>query len=114
MRRTLPLAAAASIGAALLLALAPTGAAGRLTMRYCEPPDLAGAYTAATPNVECETALAVVHGITRRRCWNREQCDVRGFVCIAYWSGSFTRPFSYAHHGICVARRQRRIEFDLS
>ena len=85
-----------------------------MTMRYWQPPDVAGAYTAATSNVGCGTASAVVNGITTHRCWHREQCDVRGFVCIAYWSGSFSMPFSYTHHGICVARRQRRIEFDLS
>lgn len=100
--------------AALPLATAQGADRTPMAMRYCQPPDLAGAYIAATPNVGCGIASAAVSGITTRRCWHREQCDIRGFVCIAYWSGSFSRPFSFTHHGICVARRQRRIEFDLS
>ena len=114
MRRTLVATTVAVVAAAFLAATVSTASARPLAMRYCQPPDLAGAYTAATPNVRCSTALAVSNGITRRSCWNTNQCDIRGFVCIAYWSGSFNKPFSFSHHGICVARGRRRIEFDLS
>jgi hypothetical protein len=108
------LVTACAVIATAVLAAAPLATARPLTMRYCQRPDLAGAYIQATPNVNCGTALAVPQAVTRRGCWNTNQCDVRGFVCVAYWSGSFRRPFSFTHHGICVASGQRRIEFDLS
>jgi hypothetical protein len=82
-------------------------------LRYCQQPQGPGGFVAATPNVPCGTAMFVESRITRPRCWSTEQCDVGAFVCISYWAGSFSRPFSFAHHGICVAHRRRRIEFDL-
>jgi hypothetical protein len=97
----------------LLTLPSPTSAASGVTVRYCQRPQGPGAYVAATPNVACGIALAVARQITKQRCWQTEQCDIDGFVCISYWSGSFRRPFSYSHHGICPAPRGRRIEFDL-
>jgi hypothetical protein len=36
------------------------------------------------------------------------------FVCVSYYSEfGFSKPFQDSHHGLCVARHARRIEFDL-
>lgn len=85
----------------------------RITLRYCQAPEGPGAYVAATRNVPCATAMAVAARITNRSCWAGEQCDIRRFVCISYWDGQFTQPFSFTHHAICTAPRGKRIEFDL-
>jgi hypothetical protein len=95
------------------VALASPAMATDITLRYCEGPVGPGAYVAATDNVPCQTAISVSNRITSRRCWSGQQCDIRGFVCISYYHGNITRPFSYNHHGICTAPGGRRIEFDL-
>jgi hypothetical protein len=82
-------------------------------LRYCEPPVGPGAYVAATPNVRCDIAVSVVDRIHKPGCWHETQCGIRGFQCISYYNRSFSRPFSYSHHGVCVASHKRRIEFDL-
>ena len=87
-------------------------AAKPLTLRYCEKPTGPGTFVAATSNVVCRTAFSVVNRIPSRRCWGTSQCDLRPFVCISYWNGSFTQPFSFSRHGICTALGLRRIEFD--
>jgi hypothetical protein len=84
-----------------------------ITMRYCQRPHGPGAYISASDNVRCATAFSVEKGILGRSCWRTERCGSRGFACRSYWNGSFDHPFSYSHHGICVAPRGRRIEFDL-
>ena len=106
---------AATITAVVVIAaaVASPAAATHITLRYCEAPVGPGAYVAATRNVSCTTAMSVVARITSRKCWGGQQCDIRGFVCISYWNGRFTRPFRFTHHGICTALGGRRIEFDL-
>ncbi len=77
---------------------------------YCERPDNAGAFPAASPGVPCGTARGVVRTL-RSTCWNRNRCVVDGFRCIAEWDGRFDRPFFFTHHALCNSG-WRWIEWD--
>jgi hypothetical protein len=99
---------------AVAMVLSGSAQASHLRLRYCQRFTNSSAYTAATPNVSCATAKAVVHRITDRSCWPNQQCDVGRFACVSYYSEfGLSKPFLDSHHGICVASHARRIEFDL-
>ena len=103
---------ACPIGFAVLLAVgaAFASAATAREFRYCEKPGGPGAYLAASPNVSCATAKAVMRTIVAR-CFNRTRCIANGFRCVAYWSGGFDRTFDYTHHALCNDR-WRWIDWD--
>jgi hypothetical protein len=103
---------AAAVSATTTWALSGGQQAQQLKMRYCQR--FINGYTSATPNVSCKSAKSVVKHITGPRCLTKEQCDVGRFVCVSYYSEfGFSKPFQDSHHGLCVARHARRIEFDL-
>lgn len=68
---------------------------------YCEKPDNAGAFLAASPSVTCATAARVKRRLISPACYLRTRCSVLGFRCVAYWDGSFSRSFELAHHAVC-------------
>jgi hypothetical protein len=103
--RTNQFKAAFSLGAVGLAACAiafafPSGATAA-TSRYCEKPGGPGNFLAASPGVTCATARKVTARVLSRSCVNRTRCSAYGFRCVAYWSGSFDRPFSYTNHALC-------------
>ncbi len=102
---------ASALSATATWAFTSGSQAQHLRLRYCEK--FINGYTSATPNVVCDTAKAVVARVMSPTCLKKEQCDLGRFVCVSYYSEfGFSKPFEDSHHGICVARHARRIEFD--
>ena len=99
-------------GSVAAILVAGTASVAQANMRYCERPGGPGNFISATPNVKCSTAFHVVHQIFSPACWNSNRCYTRGFVCLSYWNGSFSHPFSFSHHGFCTASGGRKIRFD--
>jgi hypothetical protein len=108
MKRAFALIAVLAVAAIWMTA----SASAEPGMRYCLGPGGPGNYVSATPNVKCGVAKAVSRQMGTRRCINNLQRTARGFVCISYWNNSFSHPFGYSHHGICVRGLNRRVDFD--
>lgn len=84
-------------------------------MRYCQHPDNAGAFLAASAGVTCQAAGAVERALTSR-CYARGRCGVESFRCVTYYDGRYGGTFAVYHHALCSARhvgdQARRVVWD--
>jgi hypothetical protein len=125
MRRRRLLVAVAVLGivgaiaaAGVISARSPAGAytsipwtRGQSTqVRYCQRPDNAGAFLAASAGVTCQAATAVQSALTSR-CYARGRCTVDLFRCVVYYDGTYGGTFDVYHHALC-ANRSRRVVWD--